>query len=582
MTNLLHTHRSALQRLRLLVNRQLGAGDFFWHAWATANVRERNLPIVFHMEPGPQEQGSGEPVGLSLDDLRLRVIRYAHWYRGQGVGPKSHVGVYTRAGVENLLHYIAVTSLGAVPVHANAAMPADTAADYFRRTRVTVLVGDRDLVQGCTAVWKETAPQDTPAVLVEDTVLLRDSAPKPPHRLEGFPYRHADADLVLISHSSGTTGRPKAPVFTHRSFFAGRWDRLFAFPSHRTDKLLSVFPHSHSAGLAHLSMAILLGLPTLLLDDVSGPSVVRAVNTFRPTMVIGFPIALAGLRTADITPEAARTVHTWCGMGDASHERHIRPLIALGSRATRGGRLPGSDYLDGLGSSEMGMVLFEQVHNAEIGIHRRLVGRPTKVVSSAVVLDEAGRELPAGQPGMLGVRAPSVTPGYWDDPGLTERSMRDGHFLTGDIVEYDEQGLWYHLDRVPDVINSGTGPVYSLPLEEVVLLETGALDCAVFAVDDPDLPGISCPAVVVLPEDIEGGLAAPPPGELLARCNGALRRAGLAELRALVVATERAGIPVGPTGKVLKRRLRERHARLLASDATPGPDTAVVPERTRA
>jgi len=564
--NIIGTHRSAAQRLRLQLSPRLGAGNFFWYARRVAT--DRNRPIVFHDGTAAHALGSTQVEGyggLSLNDMRLAIIRHAHWLRTQGTDAGDQVGVQTRDGLLNLLHYIAITSIGAVPVHCNPHMPSDLAADYFLRTGIRVLVGDADLIDACRSSWKEDGLEEH-GIVVADAQELHAFAPKPPEPMPDFPHRHADDDLVLISHSSGTTGRPKAPVFSHRSFFAGRWERLWAFPSLRSDRLLSVFPHSHSAGLAHLSMTVLLGLPTLLLDDVSGPSVARAINRFRPSMVFGFPHALAGIPVEEVDPRAAHHIHTWCGMGDSSHESHIRPLIRLGSRIVGGERVPGSDYVDGLGSSEMGMVLFEQVHNAELGVHKRLVGRPSSVVEEAVVLADDGTELPSGQVGRLGVRAPSVSPGYWDDPELTSRSTVGGYFVTGDIVRCDDQGNWYHLDRVPDVITTARGPVYSLPMEEVVLTRTASLDCAVIAVDDPAHADTSVPVALVLTGDDQ----APDPGLLLEGCNEGLRAEGLAELHALIVARDRDELPVGPTGKVLKRTLRERHRAVLSADAPVG------------
>ncbi len=189
------------------------------------------------------------------------------------------------------------------------------------------------------------------------------------------------------------------------------------------------------------------------------------------------------------------------------------------------------------------------------------------------MLDEAGREVPAGQAGRLGVRTPSVTPGYWDDPGLNEESLVDGYFLTGDIVRRDAEGRWYHLDRTPDVIRTGAGDVHSLPLEEVVLLTTGALDTAVVAVEDPRDPELSVPVAVVHYADSTERV----PGDLLRACNAALDAAGLARLHALVLATGRDELPVGVTGKVLKRRLREEHRRLLHE---PAGDTVAIAQRS--
>jgi acyl-CoA synthetase (AMP-forming)/AMP-acid ligase II len=321
--------------------------------------------------------------------------------------------------------------------------------------------------------------------------------------------------------------------------------------------MLSALPHSHSAGISYLSLAMMLGLPTLMIDDPSGAAVAAAMNIFRPTVVIGFPISLADLPIDALSQGARETVHTWMGMGDASHERHIRPLVAIGSH--------GSTYVDGLGSSEMGMVLFKHAYTAQSTRYGRIIGRPVRVVSRAAVLDERGNELPDGQAGLLGVRTPSVTPGYVNKPGLTEQARSGGYFLTGDVVRRDADGTWYHLDRTPDVISTAAGPVHSLPLEEIVLTETGAFDAAVTAVNDPASGNKSRPIAVVLFKD-----EAASPGDVLERCNLALEREGLATLAAVVVTVDRAELPVGVTGKVLKSLLRERHQHLLSEPVQPG------------
>ncbi|WP_433343508.1 class I adenylate-forming enzyme family protein [Streptomyces sp. CA-253872] len=556
------THRSAAQRLRLYTNRGLGAGNFFWHAWRVATDRDR--PLLFHPDVGSPAWAEEEPRGVSLNDIRRAAIRYAHWYRERGVRPGSHVGLHTRDGLLGLVHHIAITGLGAAAVHCNPKMAPATAAEYFLRTRVTVLAGDADLLKGLRDSWDAT-PGAHQLPEVADIAALASTASAPPGRLADFPHRHTDDDLVMISHSSGTTGRPKAPVFHHGSFFAGKRERLWTFPSSRSDRLLTALPHSHSAGISYLSIAILLGIPTLILDDADGARTASAINLFRPTTVLAFPLTLAEIRPGDIRPASARHLHTWHGMGDASHERHIRPLIALGQRVSGGRTLEGSRYLDGLGSSEMGMVLFKQAYDPGTTRYARHIGVPAKVVRKAAVLDERGRELPDGQAGRLGVRGASVTAGYLDDPGLTEESTVNGYFLTGDIMRRESDGTWYHLDRTPDVIHTAGGPVYSLPAEEVVLLATQALDAAVVAVEDPASPGHALPlAVVLLHEGEEGD-----PARLLAACDAALEREGLPRLGGLLLAADRSELPVGVTGKVLKRTLRERHRSALARTGDP-------------
>jgi acyl-coenzyme A synthetase/AMP-(fatty) acid ligase len=556
--------------MRLALHPRLGAGNFFWHACRVAE--DLDVQILFHVG-----DTSGYARPHSLYELRSQVLRSVRWYRTHGVRAGSQVGVYTADGLLGLVQHIAITSLGGVTVLTNPKMAPDIAADYFRSTDTTLVVGDADLLLACGQEWQSGNDQGDSPLTTEDVRVVT-SEEFPPARLDSIRYRHRPDDPVLISHSSGTTGRPKPTSFTHRGFFVGKRERIWNFPSRRTDRMLTALPHSHSSGISYLSLALMLGLPTLMVDEPSGGSVARAMNEFLPTLVLGFPLSLAELPTAELTTDAAGAVHTWMGMGDASHERHIRPLVALGARPVPGGVLPGSTYVDGLGSSEMGMVLFKNVHTADSSSYGRMIGKPVGVVREAVVLDDAGTRLRVGHAGLLGVRTPSVTPGYVNAPTLTEDARRGRYFLTGDVVRQDEQGNWYHLDRTPDVISTTAGPVYSLPLEEVVLMTTQALDAAVVAVDDPAAPGHSLPLGIVL------GTDEPPPDAQysLARCNQALAEHGLAELAALIVATDRTQLPVGVTGKVLKRVLRDRHRDLLSRPATHGVALTADPARDMA
>lgn len=536
------THRSIARRLRLSMNRRLGAGNFLWHACAVA--RDLDQPILFRAET----EGLA---GFSLRALRERVLRYRNWYQAQNIGPGSRVGVYTSDGLLGLLHHIAITSVGGITVLTNPNLDPAVAAPYFRNVGTGLVVADPTLLAALIAAKDDAAPP----VLVDIGLVEREATSA--HDPGGHRHRHQHGDVVLISHSSGTTGEPKPTGFTHRTFSIGKRERLWKFPSATTDRMVTALPHSHSSGISYLSLALMLGLPTLMIDDPSGAALAAAMNLFHPTVVVGFPLSLADLPIEALTVRAKQTVHTWMGMGDASHERHIRPLVELG-RA-------GSTYVDGLGSSEMGMVLFKHAHTIRSTRYGRIIGKPVRVVSKAAVLDEQGNHLPDGQAGLLGVRTPSVTPGYVNDPDLTAQARSSGYFLTGDVARRDADGMWYHLDRTPDVIDTATGPVYSLPVEEIVLTETGAFDAAVVAVRDPASDTTSRPIAVVL---FKGEAATP--RDVLERCNLALERAGMARLAAVVVAANRTGLPVGVTGKVLKRVLRERHRHLLSESAASG------------
>jgi len=229
--------------------------------------------------------------------------------------------------------------------------------------------------------------------------------------------------------------------------------------------------------------------------------------------------------------------------------------------------LPGSQFIDGLGSSEMGMALFGQVTTPETERNDRCIGTPLDVVERAAVLDEQGRELPDGVAGLLGVKTPTRTPGYWNDPEMTRRFELAGYWLTGDVVRKDAEGRFYHLDRTVDVIDTSAGPIYSLPIEEVILADVSEwiVDCAVVGVPGANGSGQRPVATVRLQPDID----APSASVLLERVNHALAAASLTPVAALIVARNAADVPTGVTGKVLKRELRTRLATLFTDARRP-------------
>ncbi|QIZ34492.1 class I adenylate-forming enzyme family protein [Saccharopolyspora sp. ASAGF58] len=538
-------------RLKLLLDRELGMGNFLDRA--VANNPAPNRAFLFAQRPGnPETAPEADVVAYSL--VRLLGVRnaYASWYHAQGVGKGDVVGVHVPEGIDSFLHFLALTSLGAIAALVNGRMPAEVAAEYLGRIGALGVVADEPRLARLRAAGLDT----------ERLAFHADPADLPTTPAAGasypgvFPYAHADDDLVMVCHTSGTTGPPKAASFGHRQFFLGKRQRLWNFPAAARNRLLTALPQSHSAGISYLMTTTLLGLPTLVMADTTGTAVRAAMRRFQPTIVAAFPQTWADLAEIGLEATGAQHVHTWINTGDAAHEAHIKELIVHGRRPGLLRSRPGSRFIDGLGSSEMGMALFRKVRELGSTDYGRCVGTPIKVVRRAVVLDDDGRELGPGRAGRLGVLTPTRTPGYWNNSDATVKSSFAGYWLTGDVVYRDERGRFIHLDRVPDVIRTADGPVYSLPLEEAILVACPFVaDCSVIGVRDPGSPDAQAPlAVVRLRSDAEevADLAGP--------INAVLSAAGLSEVHGVVVAREDADFPTGPTGKMLKRQLRERFA----------------------
>lgn len=525
-------------RQSLAQNQELGAGNFLEFALRTSPAPD--APIL-HLEMPYQSFAGDFGRTLSLRDLDRLADRYAAWYRQAGVVAMDPVFVYLDDSVAYLVHYLALTRIGAIGVLTNGNLDGRIAALHAARTGAVGIVTDaahRDAILPHIA-----AAERTYRFIVTDAD-FSDVGPLPP----GARFRHHPGDPVMIAHSSGTTGVPKAVPLEHDKYFFGVRYRLGLPRIPGGERILSSLPHSHNCAVAYIMLAILSGTPVFIASDHSGSAVLKHIVRFRPTMVVSFPQTFVELTECPLEDFDLTSVNLWFNGGDAAHEAHIRRLVAQGSRIVNGERRSGSVFVDGMGSSEMGFSLFRHVHTPESNRYGRCVGKPLEWAEAQILADD-GSILPAGAIGRLGVKAPSVTSGYWNDSILTHKSRLSGYFLTGDLCYRDAEGFFYHVDRTPDPITTKHGIVYSLQTEELLLMSDDRLaDCSVAALGAVEDAGACVYA------RLRGGVGPKPTEvELLSAFNATLRGAGLTAVDAVKIV---GAVPLGTTGKVLKRELR--------------------------
>jgi acyl-CoA synthetase (AMP-forming)/AMP-acid ligase II len=555
-------------RQQFMTEPGLGAGNFL--DYAVRHNPNRTVPFVY--SHATDHRGEVVLRGHSLVDLVELRDRYAKWYWANGVRPGEPVGIVVAEGLEPLLHYLALTALGAIPTAINDAMRPDVMVRYLDYVGVVGIVAD-DTTRLASAYRADPRHRPRFLALAAEVQAFDASSVELPER---YPYEHAPDDVVGLIHSSGTTGTPKSTMLSHRSFWDGKQDRMLRFPAEPYDRLMSLMPHTHAGGLSYFLTAVLLGLPTVVMADWRRVVVEPVMEAFQPTMVASFPRTFVELATGDLPVKGAAKVHSWFNTGDSAHYGHIKRLVTLGERPAglikawllpkdhaAGEPLKGSQFVDGLGSSEMGMALFGGLWTPETPRNDRCVGKPQPAVIKAAVLDDDGEEVPDGTVGLMAVITPSRTPGYWKNPRLTASFELNGYWLTGDVARRDAEGNFYHLDRTMDVIDTAAGPVYSLTIEEVLLADLGDVirDCSVVGVPGPPGEGQRPIAVVQLHAEAADWTAE----AILERANKELAAVGLAALAHLSIAREPADFPLGPTGKVLKRELRTKFATLFAA-----------------
>jgi 3-aminoavenalumate diazotase len=496
---------------------------------------------------------------MTLGTLHGRVAARAAWLHDHGIGPRDPVAVYATSAADILLSFMALTWLGAIPALMNGNMPADVAAGYIDRLRGVGVLTDpahRDLLAG----------QELRTPIIADAASLGDGDPAsaPAH------YQHHGDDPIAITHSSGTTRVPAAVVHSHSSLFAAtRLVHLATPRSEQTERTLCVLPAAHAAGIISHQQALCNRHELLYLSaqggqfEQSGAAVLDAIERWHPTGVYGFAVTWAELARYDLSSRDLSSVSLWFNTGDCAHEAHVRKLVAAGSHltVTRDGvqRVPGSKFIDGIGSTEMGHSGFSAVHRATSGRYGRCVGKPYQFAEIVLLDLETGQEVPVGQVGHVGMKSPTLAPGYWNDSVATYRTRRYGYYLTGDLMYRDADGYYYHVDRAVDAVDLGGGDwLYTAMSEERILVRCPDVrDCTVVA-GQADGSVVTDILLLLAP-------GADPDADRTEAIRDALGEPAAATLRRVVVVPDEE-VVIGPTGKVRKFLMRQRH---LAATAAP-------------
>ena len=151
--------------------------------------------------------------------------------------------------------------------------------------------------------------------------------------------------------------------------------------------------------------------------------------------------------------------------------------------------------------------------------------------------------------GEILLRGPHIMDGYWNNPAASQETLVDGWLRTGDVGSLDEDGYLYVRDRIKDLIVSGGENIYSREVESVLFDHPGLVDAAVIGVPDP-IWGEAVKALVVAAPG-----ATVDPAEVIAFC-----RARIANYKCPKTVDIVPELPRNPSGKILKRELRDRYA----------------------
>ena len=471
-----------------------------------------------------------------------------------GVEKGDRVAIIMRNFPEWSIAFWAAAAAGAIVVPLNAWWTADELAYGLQDSGAKVAFVDDERLERLAEVLPSLAIHTivarAPAGAERGAEPWDDAMGTIPDAVELPAVDIEPEDLATIFYTSGTTGRPKGALGTHRNIcgnlislaFAARRAQMRAGKQPASTPgqnvyLLSV-PFFHATGCHSILVANLAaGGKLVLMHKWDAERALELIERERVTTFGGVPAMVwQVLQSPSFETRDISSVQSIGYGGTPAAPELVRRIDQL---------FPGRTPSNGYGLTETSSVT---TMNAGIDYQRKpdSVGVPVPVVDVRVV-DLEGHEVPLGEVGELWIRGPNVVKGYWGMPAETEQTFGRGWLKSGDLARVDAEGFVYIVDRAKDMVIRGGENVYCVEVEGVLFEHPDVVDVAVIGVPHQVL-GEEVGAVVVL----RAG-AAVTADDL--RAHVGERLAGF-KVPAHVYFRDEA-LPRNPAGKVLKRELRD-------------------------
>jgi acyl-CoA synthetase (AMP-forming)/AMP-acid ligase II len=467
------------------------------------------------------------------------VERAALGFAALEVKRGDHIALFLPNCGEFLFAVFALSKIGAVFVPLNPQYTAEEAEYVLRHSEASLCVTAPELLPlldtvrgGCPDLKQvvATGQASGSSVLAWDSFLAAGTRPASPPQID-------PEALASITYTSGTTDRPKGVMLSQYAYaFAPRM-RARALGWNEDDRVLCVLPLFHVNALCHTCLAMLsVGGSIVLTEKFSASRFwqeVREHGITTSSLMRTIPQILLSLpERPDDGDNPLRLIVTLL-----SPEMHVRFEERFGCKGVPSYSLT-EDILSCIGPLDMpreklgscGVPLAPEVHRIEIH-------------------DENGTRLPAGQPGEIVKRSPTVMKGYYKNAEATAKALKDGWLYTGDLGYLDQDGYLYFVDRLKDMVRRGDENISSEEVERVLNSHPAVAESAVIAVPDV-IRGEEVKAYIVLKSPAMP--ASVPPREIWGFC-----KPHLAAFKIPRYIEYREELPKTPSSKVQKNVLRE-------------------------
>ncbi|MDE1464989.1 acyl-CoA ligase (AMP-forming), exosortase A system-associated [Spartinivicinus poritis] len=429
----------------------------------------------------------------SYQEVVDNIWQVANGLVKQGLNRHERVAVYLPKLPKTVFSMMGTSAAGGVFVPVNPILKPDQVRYILQDCNVRILITS-------AARLKQLSLELSQCHDLRQVVLVDEMSIEPNNSLPIIPWqalldsshqrlatRSIDMDMAAILYTSGSTGRPKGVVLSHRNMVTGAHSVATYLANTPQDKILAVLPFSFDYGLSQLTTAFSVGACCYLMDYLLPRDVIKAVNKYKITGLAAVPplwVQLADLSWPEITTKHLRYITNSGGAMPTATLTKLQqqlpdtaPYLMYGlTEAFRSSYLPPNELTKR--PTSMG----KAIPNAEL-----------------LVINEAGEECEANEPGELVHRGSLVALGYWNDQARTQERFKpmpnpingipatEIAVWSGDLVKKDEEGFLYFIGRNDDMIKTSGYRVSPTEVEEVVYASSLVGEVAALGMPHPQL-----------------------------------------------------------------------------------------------
>lgn len=485
------------------------------------------------------ESGKREWTFAQLEELSsvLAASLAAH-----GVAPGDRVALWTKNSVEYILSFYGIMKAGAVIVPISTHFGERELSHQIRVTGAKGLIGSAELIGKATGTIDRLPLHVVVSKHNGETVSQRSipfsSLLPGTARLDRSIGIDAQQTVAVLPFSSGTTGLPKGVMLTHANLLSNLYQVIQAHEIGPEDTMLNQLPFFHIYGMTLLLGAAIMAGARQVLASRFRPvdEFLSLFDTYHPTLFFTVPLILHEFCQHPKVPQMDWSALRYINTGGA-------PLAPeLQERFTR---ITGVPVIQGYGLTESSPTTHTvPLNRMKVGT----IGTPVSLTEHRIVDPATGEDVPPGEIGELWIRGPQVMKGYYKDPQATALALTNGWLHSGDLAREDGEGYVYIVDRLKELIKCKGFQVAPAEIEHVLHGHPDVLDAAVIGEPHPDLGEVPVAYAVIR----EGAELTP---EMLID----YAASGMAKYKRLARVLLTESIPRSPSGKILRRILKETH-----------------------